>query len=487
MQKNKDLSELNTEKNITKEKEKSVADSMLQQGCPLVSVIMPVYNAGRFLKDAIQDILYQTYENLELICVDDGSTDQSPEVLAYFAECDNRLKIIRTENKGAGAARNRGLDEAKGKYLIFLDADDRFEPQLIEHTIKRAEETEADIVIYDAGEFDSNTFLDISDDYDNWILNLNYLPKKEVFSYKDCPNYIFQISAPLMWNKLLLHEFIDEIGAYYQQLPYNNDSYFACHVMTAAQRITALNEKLVYYRINSGISISRPEFKRKNPQYNYEMLIAIKQKMQNMGIYSDIWRSLSKFAFEHLRGHILCIDENNYEKIIELIEKGYIKEFGFEKLNKDDFEFEEQYLDLNCLAEKGYRAFTYRIIYRLVNDREIIKNLWMNEKLNSEKTNIFYFDLNRIDINKAIVLYGAGNRGKQLYKTNLLAGKYKIVGWVDKNAEAIGTVSGVKIINAEMLEKLDFDYVVIAIDDIGIMKEVKEFIKQYVPQKKIVW
>ena len=98
---------------------------------PAVSVIIPVYNAAEFLKDGLNSLLKQTLREIEIICVDDGSTDGSLVILKEFEKADARIRVIHQENQGAGAARNNGMDVARGKYLAFLDADDFFEKNML--------------------------------------------------------------------------------------------------------------------------------------------------------------------------------------------------------------------------------------------------------------------------------------------------------------------------------------------------------------------
>ena len=98
---------------------------------PIVSVIIPVYNAEKFLKQCLNSVISQTLKEIEIICVDDGSTDNTNAILKAFSEKDQRITVIHQQNAGAGAARNNGLRRAKGKYLSFLDADDFFEKTML--------------------------------------------------------------------------------------------------------------------------------------------------------------------------------------------------------------------------------------------------------------------------------------------------------------------------------------------------------------------
>ena len=102
----------------------------------LVSVIMPVYNGEQFLKEAIDSVLNQTYKNIELIIVNDGSTDSTEKIILEYVEKDSRVKYLLVEHGGAGKARNRGIDKANGAFITFCDADDCFDKQFVEKNIE---------------------------------------------------------------------------------------------------------------------------------------------------------------------------------------------------------------------------------------------------------------------------------------------------------------------------------------------------------------
>ena len=102
----------------------------------LFSFIVPVYNTAPFLRQCIDSILSQTLQNIEVICVDDGSDDGSVDILKEYEQTDSRVSVILQQNSGGGAARNKGIAVAKGKYLSFLDSDDFFEPKMLEEAYK---------------------------------------------------------------------------------------------------------------------------------------------------------------------------------------------------------------------------------------------------------------------------------------------------------------------------------------------------------------
>ena len=114
-----------------------------------ISVVVPIYNGEAYLRECLDSILSQTLEEIEVLCIDDGSTDSCLQILHQYEENDKRIKIIsNTKNSGPGTSRNKGLEKARGKYVIFLDADDVFEKELLELAFSRAEIYQTDICIF---------------------------------------------------------------------------------------------------------------------------------------------------------------------------------------------------------------------------------------------------------------------------------------------------------------------------------------------------
>ena len=118
---------------------------MLEQ--PLVSIIVPIYNAQDHIARCVESIRRQTYKNIEILLLNDGSQDVSLQVCEMYARVDNRIVLIDKANSGVAATRNLGLRQAKGKYLQFVDADDTIQPYATEMLVARAEESGADLVI----------------------------------------------------------------------------------------------------------------------------------------------------------------------------------------------------------------------------------------------------------------------------------------------------------------------------------------------------
>ena len=115
-------------------------------GGQLVSVVIPVYNVSRYLPQCLESVLAQTYQNIEVLIIDDGSTDGSGSISDRFAVRDSRIRVIHTDNRGLSAARNLGLEKMGGTFVFFIDSDDWIEPNTVETLVKAALRTKADVV-----------------------------------------------------------------------------------------------------------------------------------------------------------------------------------------------------------------------------------------------------------------------------------------------------------------------------------------------------
>ena len=119
---------------------------------PLVSVVLSIYNVEKYLERCLKSVIEQTYTNLEILLIDDGSTDHCSEICDKWEKKDNRIRVVHKKNAGLGMARNTGIEEAKGKYICFFDSDDYIDSKTIEHTTKILEKEKADLVVF--GYFD---------------------------------------------------------------------------------------------------------------------------------------------------------------------------------------------------------------------------------------------------------------------------------------------------------------------------------------------
>lgn len=214
---------------------------------PLVSIVMPVYNVEKYLRETIDSIVNQTYKNYELICVDDGSTDASIDILQEYAERDKRISIIRQKNQYAGVARNNGMASANGKYIMFLDSDDVFERDMLTYLVRKAEKNSTDIIFFG--------FYHFSDDiHHRSLMGIPYFDNK-VCSPNKHQEDLFRIAQGVPWNKFYNRDFVVSTGLKFQALQSNNDVFFSKMIVPEANRILFSNKRFVNYRISNSESL----------------------------------------------------------------------------------------------------------------------------------------------------------------------------------------------------------------------------------------
>lgn len=214
-----------------------------------VSVIIPVYNAELYLAKCLESVIGQTLKEIEIICVDDGSTDNSVKIIEQYSQSDKRIKLLKQDNKGAGAARNYGLKFAKGKYVHFLDADDWLDFSAYEKTYKIIEETKSDVCVFLYIRYDNKKQTErnvelFKIDSDKYVVT-DF--KKEYWHFCN--------TSVVPWNKLYSRKFLVRIGAYFDEIICANDRAFYFQVITAASKIVKYPEYLVYYRENNETSL----------------------------------------------------------------------------------------------------------------------------------------------------------------------------------------------------------------------------------------
>lgn len=201
-----------------------------------ISVITPVYNVEMFLRETLESLQAQTLKEIEVILVDDGSTDGSPQIIKEFCERNDNFHSIRQENSGVAAARNRGLQEAKGEYVAFLDGDDLYTPETLEAYYTTAKERDAELVIGRICKFDSSS--------------VYYFPNPMVLS---CQKKIDPFDPLLTWNFLLGHKLylrsrIEELGLQFQPLGYAEDAVFYTGFLYHCTRVAGCPKGMMRYR-----------------------------------------------------------------------------------------------------------------------------------------------------------------------------------------------------------------------------------------------
>lgn len=220
---------------------------------PWVSVVVPVYNAKKHLRECLDSIAAQTLERIEVICVDDGSTDGSLDVLYEYAAADPRFVVVTQQNQYAGVARNKGIDIARGEYLVFWDADDYFDATALEKMYRQCEADGADICVCGARQLFQDTGKIL---HGPMYLVKKQVPAKRPFNRSDIPLHILTFTTMVVWNKMFRRSFVVDEGLRYAASRSNNDVEFAVCALCTARAITVVEGDLVTYRRNQGTALT---------------------------------------------------------------------------------------------------------------------------------------------------------------------------------------------------------------------------------------
>ncbi len=260
-----------------------------------ISIIIPVFNAEKYLRQCLDSAKDQTLHEIEILCIDDGSTDSSGRILDEYAAADHRFVVLHTQNAGQSAARNRGLEIAKGEFVAFLDSDDWYDPDYCEKLRKRQAETDADMTL------SLFTFEGFPEDVSLTLRHLDF------DTAEDDLNKIRMIykTWTVVWNTLYRRSFIEENHLRFLEGFLFEDTAFSLKAGLLAKRTALLRQSFYHYRFG-GYSTNSLSQKKKFRQLDMfdalfkEIMPTIRNsKVRNLlykikqGNIWQIWRSFS--------------------------------------------------------------------------------------------------------------------------------------------------------------------------------------------------
>lgn len=402
-----------------------------------VSVIMPLFNAEKYLAEALQSVLSQTYGNFELICINDCSTDNTGKILTDFQHKDKRIRIIEnTEHSGAGLSRNRGLKEAAGEYVIFLDGDDIFEEELLEKARDTLKKSNADIVYFEFLHTPSEEIYikkrierpeKFREDYCKVPFSLRSLDPREVAGWSGAT-----------CNKMYRRCFLIDNQIEFQNLASSNDIYFSKMALYCAKRIIWMDDRRVMVYVREHFESSRISNDR-DPMCAYYALEKTARELRERNMMDD----LAGFFYCTLVSDIFyTLDkEKNEERKREfyyfLQRKGIARCIGYGGEAYRNADSYDKYM-LDHFLNNTYESCwfdpqdTYFQFYLKKNGQAVLD--FIKEKAEQDKK---------------IVLWGIGINGKILldfldaHSTRIFA-----ITDMDRNKQG-STVNGYRIINPD--------------------------------------
>lgn len=350
---------MRSENEMLVESNNNLKDELLQEKIK-VSVVIPVYNVEEFLGECLDSIVNQTLKDIEIICVNDGSTDKSLEILNYYAENDDRFTVITQENGGHAVATNRGMELAHGKYLYLMDSDDFVELTTLEEAYNYAEEKNVDFVIFQS--------MNYVTDEDRYYKAENYSMEAvadfvgdSVFDYKDLGDLIFKITVT-PWSKLYRTNFVRKCGAQFPEGLIFDDNIFFWEVLFSAERIAFYRKHLFNRRWYSYSSTTAGDqrfldsidinnlmidrFKKFGAFDQFKETLYNRKVNMTYNRFVDIKPEFEEVYFEKLHA--------DYEKVVA---DGFYDDYveHLDHRNKAIFEF--------CLNSNTYVEFKYQMAF----------------------------------------------------------------------------------------------------------------------------
>ena len=301
---------------------------------PVVSVVIPAYNASRYVAQTLQSVCDQTLDDIEVIVVDDGSTDETAAIVAGFCERDARVRLLSQPNSHAGVARNRGMAEASGEYLYFLDADDLVERTALATMVEGARSCDADVVVCRSRKLDVRTGAT-----EGIYYALRDWPLRTPLTQEQVAQTLFRSVVGWPWDKLFRREFVAAHGLEFQSLRSTNDAYFVFVAMALARTTYCVPEVLVTHRVNDSSSVSNT----RGASWDNSLIAAraIGQRLRDEGIYGLFERTYLNWCVDFTKWNVDTLDDASAARLVgearELL-TGVPLDEGFYFL-KEDCEF----------------------------------------------------------------------------------------------------------------------------------------------------
>lgn len=304
---------------------------------PKISIIIPVFNSENLLNKCLDSVKNQSLHDIEVICIDDGSEDNSYEILKKYESEDNRFKIFRQENYGAGFARNNGIEKSSGEYLLFVDSDDYIEVNTCEKLYEQAKRLDCDLILFDSMRHFPN----------NRNLNLIHFKKNKdidyhikVFDYEYFRDRIFDGEYGVIWNKLYKSSFIKNNGIKFPSHKIYNDVEFHVKTTLLAKRISYV-EGLFYHYNRLGHSSLQTSFVKTNHSIIFfDVLYGLINFLVQNDLFENFRWEFINFTIFELRNKLKSIDsefkQEFYEKTKEFF---YFLQLNADELNNIPFEY----------------------------------------------------------------------------------------------------------------------------------------------------
>ncbi|MCI8560037.1 MAG: glycosyltransferase [Dorea sp.] len=333
-----------------------------------VSVVIPVYNGEKYIGQMLESVLGQSLQEIEIICVNDGSTDDSCGVIKRFMKRDSRITLLQQPNLNAGAARNRGLMKAKGKYIVFWDADDKFDRKALELMYRKIQKKQADICVCGVCEFTNEGKIYETDGY----LKTAFIPGCDPFNKYDMCDMIFSFASNVVWNKMFRREFLMTHNLCFQEIRQANDTAFVMKALYQADRITCVEKYLAFYRMTHAGSLTGNS--SETVFCPYESYMYTLHELKKDPDFPVVKRSFcNKAAKGMFRALNIQTSFEAYRQLYQFLQREGLSNLGLLQCCEKDMEEDWLYTDLNLIKTISAEEFLFHKANERRMDRDQLK------------------------------------------------------------------------------------------------------------------
>lgn len=276
---------------------------------PKVSIIVPVYNVENYLSECLDSIISQSFDDIEIICINDGSTDDSLSVLENYASKDKRIKIISQENRGIGHARNRGLNISSGDYVLFVDSDDCIFSDTVESLYENAVNNDSDLVLFKYAlsmDADRNSYSYGFECRPNFPKGTDF--NSLSFDYKSIRNHVLN-SFTNVWIAFYKRDFLNGYDDFYFQenLAYE-DVLYHLKSFLRAERISYIPRVFYFYRENPNSIMHQP----KHSFDIFTVIDSVKDFLLENDFYEEFKDEFDYFKIQHTLHYVRCTNSEEF-------------------------------------------------------------------------------------------------------------------------------------------------------------------------------
>ena len=279
------------------------------------SIIIPVYNVEKFLPECLDSIIAQTFSDFEVICMNDGSTDNSLEILQKYANKDSRFKVISQENQGQGIARNKAIDIAQGRYLLFVDPDDFIEPNTLEKIYEKFQQTDVDIIQFNFSTCKENgRHSSIKSFKKRMHKEFHYSIKdNEIYNWRNIKKKNLEEMSLCVWDKAYKMNLIKANNIRLAPNKHGEDHIFSISSNLLADKILYINKAFYHYRTRLGSAVNKAS---DDNFCIFDNIALLKNFLTTNNLFNEYRVSFEEYVSTVLSWHFANIPTESVEKYL---------------------------------------------------------------------------------------------------------------------------------------------------------------------------